>query len=39
MLAKVKKYLENMSEEQREIVIMRVWLEMSYREIGETLNK
>ncbi len=39
LLNKVKKYLDNLSEEQREIVVMRVWLNMSYLEIAQALNK
>lgn len=39
LLAKVKKYLSNLSEEQREIIIMRVWMNMSYQEIAASLDK
>lgn len=38
-LFKVKKYLEKLEPAQREIVIMRVWQEMSYEEIAEALGK
>ena len=35
----IEKYLSNLKTEQREIIIMRVWQEMSYKEISEALNK
>ncbi len=38
-LSEVKKYLQDLTSEQRDIVIMRVWQGMSYREIAEVLNK
>lgn len=38
-LAKVEMYLKELSSEQRDIVIMRVWQEMSYAEIAEALGK
>lgn len=38
-LAKVKTYLQGLSAEQRDIVIMRVWQEMSYAEIAAALGK
>lgn len=38
-LAKVEIYLKELPAEQRDIVIMRVWQEMSYAEISEALGK
>lgn len=38
-LEEVKKYLQNFSKEQREIIIMRVWDELSYKEIAEITGK
>jgi RNA polymerase sigma factor (sigma-70 family) len=38
-LEKVKKYLRNLTSEQRDIVIMRVWQGMSYKEIAQILDK
>ena len=38
-IEKVEKYLKQLPPEQREIVIMRVWNEMSYQEIAEVLDK
>lgn len=38
-LEKVQKYLAGLTPEQRDIVIMRVWQEMSYEEIAEVLGK
>jgi RNA polymerase sigma factor (sigma-70 family) len=38
-LQEAKKFLEKLSEEQKEIVIMRVWNEMSYKEIAEITGK
>lgn len=38
-LQKVKAHLSKLSPEQREIIIMRVWQEMSYEEIAEVLGK
>lgn len=38
-LADVEEYLKNLKREQREIIIMRVWQGMSYREIAEALGK
>jgi RNA polymerase sigma-70 factor, ECF subfamily len=35
----VYKYLETLSTEHRELVVMRVWNEMSFREIAETTGK
>jgi RNA polymerase sigma factor (sigma-70 family) len=38
-LDQVKSYLGNLSEEQREIVIMRLWDELSYAEIAQLTGK
>jgi len=38
-LAEVKKYLNKLKSEQRDIIIMRVWQEMSYTEIAEIVGK
>ncbi len=38
-LKDVKKYLKKLTGEQRDIVIMRVWQEMSYQEIAVIMNK
>lgn len=38
-VAKVQKYLSTLHEEQREIIIMRVWNDLSYKEIAEILGK
>lgn len=38
-LDQVKKYLGNLSDEQREIVIMRLWDELSYAEIAAVTGK
>jgi len=38
-LTKVKKYLKGLKSEQREIVILRVWEGMSYKEISEAVGK
>lgn len=38
-LAEVKEYLKDLKADQREIVIMRVWQQLSYREISEIMNK
>lgn len=38
-LEKVEEYLSNLKSEHREIVIMRVWQEMSYKEIAEISGK
>ncbi len=37
--AKVKKYLEKLSPLERDIIIMRVWQELSYKEIAEIVGK
>jgi RNA polymerase sigma-70 factor (ECF subfamily) len=37
--AKAKEYLEDLSPEQRDIVIMRIWQELSYKEIAYILGK
>jgi len=38
-LEDVKEYLKTLKSEQREIVILRVWEEMSYKEISEAMGK
>lgn len=38
-LEKIKVYLQDLSSEQRDIVIMRIWQEMSYSEIATALGK
>ena len=38
-LEDIKKYLKILKSEQREIVILRVWEEMSYREISKVMGK
>lgn len=38
-LKTIEKYLAKLTSEQRDIIIMRVWQEMSYREIAEVLGK
>jgi len=38
-LDKVKKYLNKLNKEQKEIVILRVWDELSYSEISEIVQK
>ncbi len=38
LLQKVEKYLTKLSPRQREIVTLRVWEEMSYREIAEVIG-
>ena len=38
-LDKVKKYLIKLNKEQKEIVILRVWDELSYSEISEIVQK
>jgi RNA polymerase sigma factor (sigma-70 family) len=38
-LNQVKKYLANLNEEQRDIVVMRLWDELSYAEIAELTGK
>lgn len=37
--AQVRPYLQSLSSEQRDIITMRVWQEMSYAEIAEALGK
>jgi RNA polymerase sigma-70 factor (ECF subfamily) len=36
---KVRKYLKKLKSDQREIIILRVWEGMSYKEISEIMNK
>jgi len=38
-LAEVKKYLKKLSVEQRDVVILRVWEGLSYKEIAAVLGK
>lgn len=38
-LEKIEKYLKTLKPDQREIIIMRVWDGLSYKEISEILNK
>jgi RNA polymerase sigma-70 factor (ECF subfamily) len=38
-LAEVKKYLKNLSSEQRDVIILRVWEGLSYKEIAAVLGK
>ncbi|MBX4187546.1 MAG: RNA polymerase sigma factor [Candidatus Doudnabacteria bacterium] len=38
-LDQVKKYLTSLNEDQREVVIMRLWDELSYAEISELTGK
>lgn len=38
-LEKIAKYLAEFSGEQREIIVMRVWDELSYKEIAEIVGK
>lgn len=38
-LNEVKHYLDKLKPEQKEIVIMRVWQQLSYKEISEILDK
>ena len=37
--AKVKKYLESLTDIERDIVVMRVWQELPYKEIGKIVGK
>ena len=38
-LEKIKQYLSALDEEQKEIVILKVWDELSYKEISEIMEK
>ncbi len=38
-ILEIKKYLQNLKVEQREIVIMRVWEGLTYKEIADILGK
>lgn len=38
-IEEIKKYLENFSNSQKEIIIMRVWDDLSYKEISEITGK
>ncbi|HOC96339.1 MAG TPA: sigma-70 family RNA polymerase sigma factor [bacterium] len=35
----IQKYIENLSKEQKEILIMRIWDQLTYREIGKIIGK
>jgi RNA polymerase sigma-70 factor, ECF subfamily len=37
-LEKIKRYIKNLESRQRDVLIMRIWQEMSYKEISEILN-
>lgn len=37
-LGKVKEYMESLSPRQREIIMLRIWEELSYREIAERIG-
>jgi RNA polymerase sigma-70 factor (ECF subfamily) len=39
ILEKVQMYIKGLPSEQRDILIMRIWQEMSYAEIAEVINK
>jgi RNA polymerase sigma-70 factor, ECF subfamily len=39
LFAEVKKYFKELTAEQRDILTMRLWQEMSYQEIAEVLGK
>ncbi len=38
-LEKVERYLEQFTSEQREIIVMRVWQDMTHKEIAEIIGK
>lgn len=38
-LEELKKYLDILTPEQRKIIVLRVWDELSYKEISEIVNK
>ena len=38
-LKRVEKYLENLSQKEREIIFLRVWDDMSYKEISEIIGE
>ena len=38
-LDEVRRYLDKLKPEQREIIVMRIWDGLSYQEIAEVLNK
>ena len=38
-LEQIKKYLDQLSPEQKEIIIMRVWDDLSFKDIAEILSK
>jgi RNA polymerase sigma-70 factor, ECF subfamily len=37
-LENIKKYIKNLESRQRDILIMRIWQQMSYKEISEALD-
>ncbi|MFA6105662.1 MAG: RNA polymerase sigma factor [Patescibacteria group bacterium] len=39
MLEKVQKYIQELPSEQRDIIILRVWQDLSYTEIAEIIGK
>lgn len=39
ILEKTKKYLDKLNPEQKQIIIMRIWDQLSYQEISEILGK
>lgn len=39
LLESVKNYIRDLPSEQRDVIIMRIWQEMSYAEIAEVMNK
>jgi RNA polymerase sigma-70 factor (ECF subfamily) len=39
LFAEVKKYFKELSSEQRDILTMRIWEQLSYQEIAEALGK
>ena len=38
-LSKIRKYLKRLKPDQREVIILRIWEDMSYREIAEIMGK
>lgn len=38
-IEKVKKYIHNLNSDERDIVLLRVWQEMPYKEIAEIMGK
>jgi RNA polymerase sigma-70 factor (ECF subfamily) len=39
MLDEVKKYINGLPSDQRDVLIMRIWQELSYSEIAQIMNK